>query len=248
MRRAGAAISIVIALAVPGVLLVNGIRVLANDWYVRFEIGRLPDDRYGFTTRQRENLALVGLHSIEPGGEGMAMLRRARLPSGRPAFDRRELRHLEDVRRIVGGLYVFHVAAISAIAALAVVFAVLGGTRRIVPAGLYWGGTLTVALGAAAGVLVLTNADSFLTGFHELFFEGSTWRFGEDDTLRRLYPDRFWRDTSVLLAVGAAVQALALVVLGRRWRRRTRLAAPTGQATPERARKMRRGGGADSRS
>ena len=248
MRRAGAAISIVIALAVPGVLLVNGIRVLANDWYVRFEIGRLPPDRYGFTDRQRTDLALVGLHAIEPGGEGIATLRRTRLPSGRAAFDRRELRHMEDVRRIVGGLYLFHLVAISAIAALAVVLAVVGRTRRVVPAGLYWGGILTLALGAAVGVLVLADADAFLTGFHELFFEGRTWRFAENETLRRLYPDQFWRDTSILLAVGATVQALALVVLGRRWRRRNGASAPAGQATSGRARRVRRAGGGDSRS
>ena len=248
MRRAGAGISIVIALAVPGVLLVNAIRVLASEWYVRFEIGRLPPDRYGFTERQRTDLALVGLHAIEPGGEGIATLRRARLPSGRAAFDRRELRHMEDVRRIVGGLYVFHVVAISAIAALAIVFAVVGRTRRVVPAGLYWGGILTLALGAAAGVLVLADADAFLTGFHELFFEGRTWRFAENDTLRRLYPDRFWRDTSVLLAAGTAVQALALVLLGRRWRRRSRAAPSVRQATPGRPRRVRRAGRAESRS
>ena len=61
----------------------------------------------------------------------------------------------------------------------------------------------------------------FLTGFHTaFFFSGSTWRFADSDTLRRLYPDRFWEDTAVLLGAAAVAQALVLLAFTVRFRRR----------------------------
>ena len=57
------------------------------------------------------------------------------------------------------------------------------------------------------GLLLLANPVWFLTGFHTIFFEGSSWRFDDQETLRRLFPDLFWSDTTLLLGVGAALQA-----------------------------------------
>jgi uncharacterized membrane protein len=74
-------------------------------------------------------------------------------------------------------------------------------------------------------VLLLVDEDWFLTGFHTLFFQsGTSWRFGDRDTLRRVFPDRFWSDTALYLGAGAAVQALVLLALT--WpRRRTATSA-----------------------
>ncbi len=44
-----------------------------------------------------------------------------------------------------------------------------------------------------------------------MFFSGDSWRFAETDTLRRLFPDRFWSDTAIALGVLVGVQALAIV-------------------------------------
>jgi len=80
------------------------------------------------------------------------------------------------------------------------------------------------------GVTFAIDPVGFLTGFHTIFFfSGSSWRFADTDTLRRLYPDRFWEDTTVLLGAAAAVQALlALAVTGGFRRRRTILPCRTG--------------------
>ena len=73
-----------IALTVTPIFVVNAFRLLATDTFVRHEIDRggFPPDRYGLTTAERRRLALTGLHSILPGGEGIALLERATLPDG----------------------------------------------------------------------------------------------------------------------------------------------------------------------
>ena len=61
-----AALVVAIAVLVTPILVVNAFRVLATGTFVRAELGRdgFPVDRYGFTTDQRKQLALLGLRSI----------------------------------------------------------------------------------------------------------------------------------------------------------------------------------------
>ena len=84
MRVATWTVAVLVAVAVPGILVVNGFRVLATDTFVDRELGRdgFPPDLYGFDTEQRTALAKLGLRSIEPGSEGIVLLERATLPNG----------------------------------------------------------------------------------------------------------------------------------------------------------------------
>jgi integral membrane protein (TIGR01906 family) len=228
-RLARAVLVAAIALLVPLVLTVNGVRLIANDWYVRFEYGRLPPDASGLTRAQRTELGLTGLHSILPRNEeGIGLLRRAKLPDGGPAFRDKELGHMSDVRRLVGILYPAHLAALAGIAALALGLALARRGPTLVPQGLAYGAGLTLALAALVALAVAVSADGFLTGFHRLFFEGESWRFRETDTLRRLYPDRFWSETAIWLGVGAAAQALLLLTGSLVWlRKRQAIGVPS---------------------
>ena len=79
---------------------------------------------------------------------------------------------------------------------------------------------LTGALAVVVGIVAATSYSSFEEPFHWLFFEGETWRFEETDTLRRLYPDRFWLDTAVVIGVLAVLQAAVVFLVARLWARR----------------------------
>ena len=116
------ALGIAVAIAVPAVLAVNGLRVITNDRYVEavYDHGAIPDDRYGMSKEERTRLAIAGLRSIQPSSEGIELLARATLADGGPAFDARELTHMQDVRTLLGRAYRFQVFALIAIAALAV--------------------------------------------------------------------------------------------------------------------------------
>ncbi len=216
MQRAAV---IVIAVLVPVMFVGNGLYLLTNGWFVRAEYARpgFPPDEFGMTRAERTRLAIVGLHSIVPWQrEGIDLLADARLDDGSAAFGAHELRHMADVRRILGVLLVLHAVTLVALVALAAV----RRTRPLARSALRAGALLTLGLCAAIGLLLLVNPVWFLTGFHTIFFEGSSWRFDDEETLRRLFPDLFWSDTTTLLGVGAALQAAVVLVAMWWWSRR----------------------------
>jgi hypothetical protein len=214
-RRAAPRLAVaLVALLVPFLVIANGLYAIAQPWFVRFEYGAagVPPDRFGWSRERRTELALVGLDSILPWQrKGIGVLRGTRLSDGRDAFDRRELRHMGDVRRLVAVLLALHAVGLVLIAGL--LFP--ARARPLVARGLRAGALLVLGSALLVAVSVAANAVGFLTAFHGLFFAGDSWRFAEHDTLRRLYPDRFWRDTALALGAGAALQALVLLGLGR---------------------------------
>ncbi len=223
MRRA-TLLSVVVALAVPAVLLGNGLWLLTNGWYVHAEYARpgFPDDTLGFTKAERTELALVGLDSIHPlNRDGVDVLRDARLPDGSVAFTEREIVHMGDVRGLVGKVLLAHAIALAAIVVVAIVAHAsrLGG---VLSRGILAGSFLTLALAAALGLMMLISFDWFFVQFHEALFTGDTWRFADSDTLLRLYPDAFWSDFGGVLAALTVVQAAALAGGLWWWRRRAR--------------------------
>ena len=218
-----AAAVVAIAVSVTPILVVNAFRVLATGTFVRAELGRdgFPPDRYGLTNDQRKELALLGLRSIQPGSEGIALLERARLPNGSPAFGLRELTHMRDVRRLFGIALRGQLIALIVIGALALGLA-RTRFRAVVPLGLLAGAVATLATAVLAVPLILLGFDGFFTRFHEVFFSGDSWQFNNADTLIRIYPEELWQDVSRLAAGIAVAQALVLVPLAWWWHRAAR--------------------------
>ena len=221
--------SVVVTLAVPAILAVNGIRLATNDRYVEslYDYGGVPDDRYGLPDAERERLALIGLRSIEPStAAGIDLLREAHLPNGNSAFNARELAHMADVRTAVSRAYRFQIVAVIGIAILAVLLGLLSTTRAVVPVALARGAVLTLVVAVAVPIVAAASYDSFESTFHGLFFEGDSWRFEETDTLRRLYPDRFWLDTAVVIGLLTVLQAVVVFLSTRSWARRAGVRRP----------------------
>ena len=226
MRFVGLVLVVLIAVAVPPALVVNALRVLATDTFVRHELDRegFPPDRLGLSATEREALALVGLRSIRPGTDGIALLERATLPDGSPAFDERELSHMDDVRRLFGAALRVQLVVAVAIAILALALAPTT-LRRVVPRGLLAGALATLVVAVLAVPVILLGFDRFFTRFHEVFFEGDSWRFSTTDTLLRLYPERFWEDVSRFAAALTVGQAVVLALLAWWWLRVLRRSA-----------------------
>ena len=206
------------------VFVVNAFRILSNEWFVRYELGQddFPADRYGLAGEERLELAITGLRSIEPGSEGIAMLERATLPDGSPAFDGRELRHMEDVRRLLGQALRLQLVVVVALLALALALRRSPRWRTVVPRGLRLGAICTFAVALLALPVILLGFDGFFLRFHEVFFSGDTWRFSTTDTLLRLYPEAFWQDTAQLAAGIVVAQAVVVALLATWWLRRLR--------------------------
>ena len=215
---------VAIALTVPPVLVVNALRILATESFTQWEVDRLEPDPYGLTPSQREALALLGLRSIRPGSHGIELLEQATLPDGSGAFDRRELSHMKDVRHAFGVALRAQLFLVVAIAALALAFA-RTRLRTLVPRGLLFGVVATFVVAALGVPLILVGFDSFFTRFHEMLFEGASWRFSNADTLIRVYPEQFCVDVSRIAAVLTIAQALVLSGIAWWWLRAARRAA-----------------------
>ncbi|MDH5334520.1 MAG: DUF1461 domain-containing protein, partial [Thermoleophilia bacterium] len=92
---------------------------------------------------------------------------------------------------------------------------------------LRFGVLASIGIAAVIGVFMLVAWEAFFTRFHEIFFEGDTWRFPVTDTLIRLYPDVFWMGVAAWIAgLTVALGALAWVV-ATLWLRRVERAAPS---------------------
>ena len=223
MRAATWAVAILVGLAVPAILVVNGFRVLATDTFVEWELGRdgFPPDLYGFDTEQRTALAKLGLRSIEPGSEGVVLLERATLPNGSPAFGERELTHMQDVRTLFGAALRAQLVALIVIVALGLLL-LRTRLRTAVPAGLLAGSLATLAIAVLAVPVILLGFDGFFVRFHEIFFSGDSWEFSNADTLIRIYPEQFWVDVSRITAAFAVLQAIVLAALSWWWLRTAR--------------------------
>lgn len=216
----GAAVVVgLIAVSVPPLLVANAVRVLANDWFVRFELERdgFPPDRYGLIGSERLELALTGLRSIQPGSEGIALLERATLPDRSRAFNTRELRHMADVRGVLGNALTAQLALLLVLLVLALALFRSPRWRSVVPRGLLIGSLGMLAIAALATPVILLGFDGFFLRFHEVFFTGDTWRFSSKDTLLRLYPEVFWRNAAQLAAAIVVGQAIAFALVARWW-------------------------------
>jgi integral membrane protein (TIGR01906 family) len=210
-----------IALAVVVVIIVNAFRLVATETFVRYEYrhGDFPADS-GISLSDRRALALTGLTAIRPRSAGIRLLDEATLPDGSAAFNERELAHMTDVRALYGRALWLQLALAIALGATFLGL-ILTRHREVFPRGLLFGalGTLVVAL--AAVPLLLLGFDRFFEDFHGVFFKGDSWRFARGDTLLRIYPERFWVDTSRTIAAAVVLQALLLAPLAWLWNRRT---------------------------
>jgi integral membrane protein (TIGR01906 family) len=217
--RIAIGLSVLVTLATPAVATGNALWLLMTPLLVEAEyaLPGFPEDDGGLDDDERKRLAKIGVDSIRPFGEGIGVLREARLPDGEAAFSEREIDHMQDVRSLIAAFMVAWAVAV-VVAALALLW-----IRRRAPAGaagraLVRGGVLTLGAMAVVGIAMLIDFEFFFDGFHGVFFEGDTWRFNETYTLRRIYPDFFWGAAGGAMAVLVATQAGA-VILGLRGRR-----------------------------
>ena len=201
----------VIAAAVPLVILGNALIVLLIPWFadLQYALPGFPDDPFGLAGGDRASLGATGIRSIWPIGPGTDLLVDARLPDGSMAFGPVEMRHMGDVRGLVQGCFALWLISL-AVGAVAASRLRRAGRSDAVRRGLRLGSAITIGAMALIGVAMLVSFDAIFDGFHEIFFEPGTWTFGDDETLRRLYPDAFWAIASGLLAGLALTQAMLL--------------------------------------
>ena len=205
-----------ITLLVPLAVILTAVRLMLTPSYVQVEYATpaFPEDRYGFTLEQRLHWAGVSLDYLL-NDEGIEFLANESLADGNPLYNERELGHMVDVKNVVRIMMSVWVVAV----------VLLGGiwlwARRtgLLPEfgqGLVRGGWATIIFVSACVIFVLVGFGIFFVFFHEVFFDPGTWTFQYSDTLIRLFPERFWRDTFLWVGLLSFIQVAVLMVIGRR--------------------------------
>jgi integral membrane protein (TIGR01906 family) len=132
---------------------------------------------------------------------------------GAPVLNARERSHMADVRTLLLRLGAVALAA----AIMLVVLGLAAGNRRR-----FWRAVVAGASGLAAGVVIVGLAfalffEQAFDLFHRIFFPPGTYLFSSaDERLVQLFPDQFWSETSVAIAVLVLALALAAALVGRR--------------------------------
>ena len=131
----------------------------------------------------------------------------------RTLFNQREAIHMRDVKHLIWGVYVVDLAtAVYILGFAGVGFFIY---RRLFTASLMryllWGGALTLALVIAVGLAALVGFDSLFLLFHRLSFSNDFWRLDPNrDYLVMMFPQRFWFDATLFVALVTVGQAVAL--------------------------------------
>ena len=214
-------LSWLVTILVPLVLIGLAIRVLLSPVFYRLEYSMpyFPPDEYGFSKEYRLKWAPYAVNYLVNAAD-TSYLGDLQFEDGSPLYNERELRHMDDVKRITQGALRVWYGALVLILALGV-WAWFGGWWQEYLLGLKRGGWLIVGLAVSIGLIVLIGIavnpnvfNSFFVAFHSLFFEGDSWLFLYSDTLIRLFPLRFWQDAFLWAAAialgGGIVLALGL--------------------------------------
>jgi integral membrane protein (TIGR01906 family) len=210
-----------VVIAMPFLLGLGGIRALIgwnNPTYPEWEYARIPPDQFGFTPEERLELAQATLAYIqrpEPAQQVIYLLEELRLPgTDRPLYNESEISHMLDVKRVADG--------IQRIVWLAG-FVVFGGlllllirpeSRLLGYKAIFHGGLLTTIILLAIGAFIALAWNTFFVQFHELLFPPGTWTFSYSDSLIRLFPEQFWFDAGIIMAVSPLIGGIITAVVG----------------------------------
>ncbi len=208
--------SILIAIIVPLLLMMTSIRILLNPFFLDYEynLPNFPADEFGFTKADRLHWGKLSLAYLT-NSAGPEFLAELKFDDGQPIYNERELSHMLDVKNLVQ-LMMKIILPMAAFLVIAWIFAWRLGWKSEFWKAISLGGWLTLGMIGLILVGTLINFDALFTGFHHLFFTGSTWLFYTDDTLIRLFPEKLWSDAFTFMGVFTLATGVICTFLGAR--------------------------------
>jgi len=201
--------AVITAIATPCVIIGAAVLLFLNPIWVGFEQDRSDVTRItGYTSAQVHDVTgsilsdlVFGPPDFDATVNGVAVL------------EQRERSHMVDVRTVLMSLGLLALAATVLLAGLMV-------ASRGKP--WFWRAVGTGASVLVGGVIVVGVAfalffDQAFELFHEIFFPPGTYMFDpRTDRLVQLFPDQFWSETSVAIALAVLLLAFLVVLEARR--------------------------------
>lgn len=204
------------SILVPLAIILTAVRLLLTSAFVQLEYRtpNFPPDPYGFTLEDRLYWSIIAKDYLI-NDQGISFLADLRFQDGSSVYNARELQHMVDVKVVLQDVLIVWYGSLLALVMLGV-WAWRGDWWINFREGLARGGWLTVVLVGVVVTVVLIGFGVFFVFFHEIFFDPGTWIFDFSDTLIRLFPERFWRDTFLAIGLLSAAGGLALALVFRR--------------------------------
>ena len=199
----------------PVVLVLTSVRLLLTEFFVRLEysLPGFPADRYGFSKSDRIKHAVVALEYLL-NDSGIEFLRDQHFEDGTAAYNERELGHMQDVKQVTqSALSVRRIGGGLMLVLVVVVWRAAGG--RLALEALQDGSRLTAILMIVLGVILVVGFAVIFVGFHQVLFDPNTWTFRFEDTLIRLFPERFWQVAFGAVALATLLQAGVVWLIAR---------------------------------
>ena len=215
-------LQIVIVLGLPVFLVLLSVRLVMTEQFLQLEYNRpgFPADDFGFTTEDRLEYGPYGVNYLV-NNEPLSYLGLLEI-DGQPAFNGRELEHMEDVQVVTNtALQVMMIVGAMVIGAV-ILLARRPSSRQNLMQALRWGGFVTFGVMLVGIALTVVAWGFFFETFHEIFFSDGTWQFSRSDTLIRLYPEQFWFDAAVSIGVLTILGASLSIAIPWYWNRQHR--------------------------
>ena len=181
---------------------------------IEYRLPGFPEDRYGFSLEDRLYWASIDIEYLKRDYEP-DYFDDFLLEDGSPMHNEREMKHLEDVKRLVRAAWKVWGVGVG-IVLLLIITLWRVGEAKIALRGVLEGSRWTLIMMGILMIGVIVAFGVLFVSFHKIFFEGSTWIFPYSDTFIRLYPERFWRDTFIIVGLITVLEAAVLHTVARR--------------------------------
>lgn len=213
-------LQVMIILCMPPLLVLVSVRLVMSEAFLQLEYNRpgFPEDEFGFSTDDRLKYGPYGVNYLLNDAD-ISYLGDLEI-DGQPAFNSRELKHMEDVKVVTRQAFQLMLVVGSLWVASSILLIRRPLTRPALQTAWRFGGMATLGLIVLGLIAVVVSWNFFFDTFHELLFADGTWQFYRSDTLIRLYPEQFWFDASVSIGVLTISGAVAAIVVPMVWERR----------------------------
>ena len=238
-------LSLRLALALGSILAVLAILVLLTTSSVRFAInaGALYEydfDQYDIRLRTgipSPELTRIGaeIRDYFNNDEEFIDPRATIYGEERQLFTQREIIHIKDVKDLIQRVYLLQWISLGFLLGYAALY---GAFRRraalpLLARRVLWGGGGTLAAILAIGLVALVGFDTLFLKFHQLGFSNDFWQLDPRiHNLIAMFPQSFFLDATIFVALMTIGQALLLVTVGGGylWLRRRGLQGDEGRA------------------
>jgi len=202
---------ILFIIAVPALLFSASIAIAVNSqWLYEYGFEKYNISQVTGLDHGQLEKAAEGLISYFNSDEEWIDLTVTRNGDSFELFNQREILHLKDVKELFRLDY--RVLLVSGVYALGFLAYAIGfkKDRRYLSKGLIWGGGVTLGLMLLTGAGIALNFDRLFLLFHLVSFDNDFWMLNPaTDYLIMLFPQGFWFDAAVFIALTAAVLAAA---------------------------------------